>query len=481
MEKVGKIFALFSLTLSLSLLGLSATAATDEAQQKLNNRNLSAMERELKNIEKHVASQKYTNASRSVKNALKAYNRMPEDFQQTQKVTTLKAKLEEQSATIEVAAANAKREKTDKRHISSAQRYIKQAESTIASNRYGTGYEAIEKAKQSLGRVSTEGQEGEAYQSLVEQLETFSVEFKAAEKAYTESVNATLGAAHTKNELPEFIQQNNILLILSAGATDTVEEGELSYLETLKTNYPALPQIKQQFLDKFGELAQSEPDYENPSAPGVTPRAILDVFANAETYKANIVKQIGNNHLNEVRESMASQVEKTTQYGSIPADVMTVMYGDSANDPMPAVAHAAKYYEWANQTMPKETVDAIAEYKVELRKALENSAKNNAFDSKAYGYKNQRIEELAGLVCKKSNNSSLVKSAVIGKDEWTIEKNALDVPVRRYHSGFVLCQHPDEPFKRGYKAGFYAEYMGGGQYAEVATVDANMEYVKPYK
>ncbi len=63
-----------------------------------------------------------------------------------------------------------------------------------------------------------------------------------------------------------------------------------------------------------------------------------------------------------------------------------------------------------------------------------------------------------------------VKKAFMILDEWTIEKNALGVPLRRYRSGFVVFQVPGEKYCQVRSFTATEEYTGGGNYQKASGV-----------
>ena len=350
--------------------------------------------------------------------------------------------------------------KKDARKIKSAAKYVGQVKKYLDSNSVKSAARALNNAKNQFSKISEASLEQEEVIAIKADIDSLTERLKTAESEQQASQNMMLGMVNERAMFANYSNKNPMIFLLASGMVGETEDYDLSRLRDFKKDFSSLDTKEAEFKQQFPLMIKHQLNTPASAISPFTPAIVLDLYKNKEAYRDTYVLNVADNYLNSALDQLKREYENLQTSGTTSSSVVRSVYGALADEPYDAVDNAAIYYEWVGKTVPQNFLDSLASYKPKMRELLESVSQKNTWDASAYPDTDDNYNKLAASACE-SNETTLVKVGV-SRGPWYIHKNDFDIPTARESSGYILCQHPDEPFKRGYKIAFQGQYNGVG-------------------
>jgi hypothetical protein len=128
------------------------------------------------------------------------------------------------------------------------------------------------------------------------------------------------------------------------------------------------------------------------------------------------------------------------------------------------------WYAAFGMAVPEQPFPGLAEQITAVRAAVEGAASRNKVEPTSYHDK--AMEAGAKAAAQKLYPKVAAPAAWMDASNWTIEQNALGIPVKRFRSGQVVYRVGSDPFCLQRTFNYVEPHMGGGKYQ--ADKDASL-------
>lgn len=229
------------------------------------------------------------------------------------------------------------------------------------------------------------------------------------------------------------------------------------------------------------------------SADNRAVKEILDVKVREQRIKDNGKTKRGTKALNDAYAELVKLLESKHIEYEMPLDPTLKFILDEITTATKLVegfdpktkAFTAKY-EWIARAISKKDREVWAksffnnleDYRPRFYKELDKLAKAcetklNLYKPKAeaFTYHNDQEEKLIKTVLPDLATLTIHKTGIANKD-WEVQKNALDVPEKRFKRAYIWAKNSKDDFSycRLYQVNIIQDYQGGGKYASSKAV-----------
>jgi hypothetical protein len=125
-------------------------------------------------------------------------------------------------------------------------------------------------------------------------------------------------------------------------------------------------------------------------------------------------------------------------------------------------AAVGEWYKAFGVPVPEQPFPGLAEQITAVRAAVDGAASRNKIEPTPYHEKS--MEAGAKAAAAKLYPKVSTPTAWMDADNWTIEQNALGIPLKRYRSGQVVYRVASDPFCLQRTFNYVEPHMGGGKY-----------------
>lgn len=274
------------------------------------------------------------------------------------------------------------------------------------------------------------------------------------ETAYMDDTNAKWEKSANEKEMSNLSAQLRFDL-LEAGKNN--KGLTMTDLNSLEEDMPAFKQFAQDCSGKYAAIVAEDPEAKELADLANNREKYRDQLKYA-TYKRDLDKRIG---------VLKSEIDSLTTNNYIESDYLDLFLYEFDQWHNDIIKFFTDGYSSLGKPAPTEKFDELKGLKVEFEQTLDNYVSNSdKWDGSNFEKPTSAFKKKADLGAKKMG-LKLVEAGY--EDNWFIEKDEYNLPVKKYAPGYVLLKKPGESFYRC-KAAYFYKVFDGEKYEEASYV-----------
>lgn len=272
------------------------------------------------------------------------------------------------------------------------------------------------------------------------------VKLQAEEKsAYMDETNAKWERSANEKEISRLSTQLNFDL-LQAGKNN--KGMSLSDLKKLEEDMPALKQFASDCKGKYSDIVADDPDV----------KELEDLAANREKYRDQLKYATYNRDLDKRINILSGEIKSLTENDYMESHYLDLFLYEFDDWYIDIEDFFKAGYTSVGMDVPSNKFSELKSLKGTFAKTLNDYVSNSKkWSGKGYEKPSSAFKKKAAASAEKLG-MKLVEAG--HEDNWFIEKDEYNLPVRKYAPGYVILKKKGESFHRQKAAWFYKVFDG---------------------